>query len=333
MHSGGGSTVTPLDRRPEYDLLAATLVGEVLAWTGPDRRLSPPVRRELLRVLPALLVDPASRQAFLDSLADWRRDAGAKRQLSRGTAGVDIPLATLAGAGPDALSDEQLAALSTDPLQLEATADALDGCATAGELGQIWWDAMSRAGQAAYPDRGVDVPPPRPSPARRLRAFAPWAVSAAAVVVSGLVWWAGGLRGGPAGELAATTTLTRQGVLGAGDRYSLSVQSPEEGFVTVVIVPADGRPVSVLPGYGRDDLVVRPGTPVAVGNLPVQIGDAVLTFVTPTPATDTVRKSVDRLLADPNRNPAADVVVRAVTAALLDARHPWVGVAPVRTVP
>lgn len=168
---------------------------------------------------------------------------------------------------------------------------------------------------------------------RPILKYIPWAVAAAAVLFAGVVWWTGGPRSGPAGEVAATSALSRQGVLGAGDRHSLSVQSPEEGFVTVVLVPADGRPISVLPGYGRDDIAVRPGAPATVGNLPVQAGDAVLAFVTPTPATDTIRKAVDRLPGNPNPNPAPEAIARAIATALGDARHPWVGVAPVQTVP
>lgn len=322
--------MTPLDRRPDYGLLTATLVGEVLGWTGPNRRFSPPVRGELLRVLPAVLVDAASRQAYLGRLDDLRRDASTKRQMNRAVAGVDIPLDTLARSGLEVLSDEQLAAVSTDPIQLEATADAFDACAQAGELGPMWWDAMSQIGHAAYHAPGAGVPPTRPRLPRRLSTILPWAVTVAAVLFAGVVWWTGGPRGGPTGELAATSSLSRQPVLGADTVYTLAVRSPADGFVTVVLLPPDGPPMTVYPQFGDADNAVTKGE-ANVGSLTGKPGTRVMAFVTPTPATETIRKATVSLKAVPNLSP--DTVIRVVTDELRTARHPWVAVTGVQQIP
>ena len=210
---------------PDYQALARAVVREVLGWTDPGRRLSAPLRAELLRVLPNTLVGTADRNAYLTHLAESRRASGQERALDRVAAAVDFPSDAFLHSGVEGLADDRLAVLATDPMLLTGMAELIDATAETGTLGRVWWDAMARVGAAAYPT--LPARPAAPTPdapgntvpgatsvpsgtakrTPRLLAALPWAITAAAVALAVGMWaWKG------AGEIGFEIRSAQAGV-------------------------------------------------------------------------------------------------------------------------
>lgn len=329
-----------------YLRLAGEVIGAVLGWRPAHRSLPAPVRDELFRVLPHILVDTPSRQVYAGELAAARRQGGRGSDFDRAVASIEVRLDELVAAGLAGLDDDRLAALAASPTHIASLAARLGGATETGELGVFWWDAMSRAGETAFPEvpRATFVVPKAATPAEqkseprragnRLRwaSALPWAITAAALFVAVLAWLpGGGGRTDPRGELAANSVLQRMGVLGPDDVYKLAVTSPEDGFVTVVLLPPDGPPCRVYPGYGAGDVAAAKGVPVSFGDLVGRPGTRIFAFVTPTPAAETIRKAVDAL---PRQPQVSETLVRVtVTDGLKAARQPWFAVAETRTIP
>jgi hypothetical protein len=140
-------------RPPELATLAGRVIEAVGSWaTDLPPRLPGPLREVMVRELTDLLVDATRRETYHTFLhcdcferARWRR-------YSASYPPAELPLGQIATSGLDRLGDMALVALALDPLQLEATAEVVDGLAESGGLGRVWWDAMARAGAAAYPE-------------------------------------------------------------------------------------------------------------------------------------------------------------------------------------
>jgi hypothetical protein len=333
----------------DYAALAGEVVNTVADWRGDQTASLLPAdfRAVLLDTLPHLLVDGPDREVYLGHLRAARAAPGRAAAADAVALRVPLPTDRILRDGLAGVSDAALGVLATDPSALRSLSALIDESADAGEVGPAWWAAIHRAGRKALADRPLPPPPTelvqkpqadgnttvvagRTNRPRRFLTYLPWAMTAAAVVVAVSVWWTAGNRGGPTGELAATSSLSRQGVLGADTAYSLAVRSPADGFVTVVMLPPDGPPMAVYPGFGDADAAVTKGE-ANVDSLTGKPGTRIMAFVTPTPATDTIRKATDSLKAVEKVSP--DTVVRVVTDALRTARHPWVAVAGVQQIP
>jgi hypothetical protein len=144
-----------------FDTLLARVSAVVGGWKpGEVPELPAVLREELVRELTVWLVDPHRREADVGRLRSARAElvGGTRPLTSRTSAGFSVE--EFAACGIGGLSDAAVAGLALDPLHLEATAELIDHLAEVGALGRPWWDAMARAGSAAYheADPGVLSP-------------------------------------------------------------------------------------------------------------------------------------------------------------------------------